>query len=167
MNSPSEAVPKAQELECEEGTSAVLAQSLPGRERITSFTTSMTSTPSHIQSDSWAPCHSSHFTFIRACEWNTRMSFFTDFAANSSRSIFFCILHLPPLFICLLQAPSYMHYAGWEGAGSKYARGHQAYSSLAEAGRRDHQPNIEKTTPTKGIRQQMDLAIECVESFKG
>lgn len=29
-----------------------------------------------------------------------------------------------------------------------------------------HQQNIEKTTLTEGIRQQMDLAIERVESFK-
>lgn len=35
-----------------------------------------------------------------------------------------------------------------------------------QRGGRDNPQNTEKTSQKKGIRQQMDLALECVESFK-
>lgn len=103
----------------------------------------------------------SHSSFIRASQRNTCVSFFLSYS-----SLFFLvrILHSPSLLSSLLQAFFVISdtLCSITNATEEAERVGMRASNPQLPGRdegRDHQQNIEETTLTKGIRQQMDLAI--------
>lgn len=136
--------------------------------------------PYHLHHDEYlpyrnyscAPFQLSHSTFIRASQWNTCASFFHLHSPYSSLFLLFCIPHSLYLFISLLQALCATSDAlcSTRDAAEEAERvtRHEGIKLTApwQKWGGGHQQNIEKTTLTKGIRQQMGLAIECVESFK-
>lgn len=101
------------------------------------------------------------------------VSFIHSPRSYSSLFLLFCIPHSLSLFISLLQALCAIsdalcsiRDAAEEAERVNRHEGIEPTAPWRRDGGRDHQQNIEKTTLTKGIRQQMDLTAEGVESFR-
>lgn len=159
---------KPLELKREDVTSAILAQSTPGEGLITSI---MMSTPPTKTTDALPfilhiPPSSELLNETLVSPFSSSLAPFFSLSTPLC-SAFTVSLHL--------SAPGSMCHLGCfmqhQRCCLKRVNRHEGIKPTAPwqrrgGGGRDHQQCIEKTTLTKGIRQQMDLAIECVESFK-